>query len=270
MKNAGRIFKIVGLSTLLLCSIIYAATNITFTDAESNIMGKRYVTDKLTVTVTPSTNEPNIGGSSDACDVNVVAELLRIAYAISGSDDDYTINISDETDRTIFSKTDCSTSASYAIDEAGTSGTKHHGVAMAGPITVDVCDLGKTEIQTLTITSDANDPNGGTFEISLNDVNSSAIAYDCNADVLAAALEDMNNIDDVSVDGNNLYDGNSLAVTFIGEWYGDDVNMLVIDVNGLTMDAPGTNFTGNETETQKGAYDVTGITLTIYRRDERY
>lgn len=262
-----RLIQITAAAAVFFCSIIYAAT-ITFTAAETNDgRGKKNAIDKITVTVTPASNEPNIGGASD---VNINGELQRVSYDVNGSDDDYTVNIWDETNRIVYSKTDCNVDASFAVEQVGASGAYYTNVPMAGAFTVDVCDLGKTEIQTLTITSDANDPNGGTFEVSLNDINTAPIAYDCNATVFEAAMEDLNNVDSVTVTGNGLYDGNSLVVTFLGDWYGDDVNMLVIDVNGLTFDFPGTVFTGNETETQKGAYDVNEITITIYYRDEKF
>jgi len=259
------------LLTLLLTSICYATA--TFTASENSYYGRTSSAKKLTATITPTTASD--ANSSDRATAGIYGIADRITIATTGTDTVFGVIVKDENAITIFSKSDCNTvqtPLSYALYEDDTEGNPHKGIPVMGLLYFDANGIAYTsEQQTVQITSDANDPCSGTFELTYDDVNTTPLAYDINSAGLEAALDALSSINDVTVEGNDLPgDTNVMTVTFGGTHYGADLESMTTDVSNLAADTNDATITGTVTESVAGDYNLDTITVTIYYRDERY
>jgi len=118
------------------------------------------------------------------------------------------------------------------------------GADEGNPLWIRVADNGLTlspaagganEVQTLTPTGT---PNGGTFKLTFDGQQTTAIAWNATAAAVQAALEALSNIapGDVTVSGSA---GGPYTVTFGGEYWHEDVSVLVVD-DALLTAASGT------------------------------
>lgn len=82
----------------------------------------------------------------------------------------------------------------------------------------------RSEVQNVTITGS---PTGGTYTLTFSGQTTAAIPYNATAAQVKAALEALSNIDvgDVAVSGGP-HPGTAVAVTFAGQYMGDDVAQM--------------------------------------------
>jgi hypothetical protein len=99
------------------------------------------------------------------------------------------------------------------------------------------------EVQTVTLT---NTPTGGTFTLTYDSQETSAIAYNASASAVEAALEALSTIDSCSVSGSA---GGPWAVTFQGSLAATDIDLMTGDGGNLTNASPSISIV----ETAKGS-----------------
>jgi hypothetical protein len=90
----------------------------------------------------------------------------------------------------------------------------------------------RSEVQTVTITGS---PTGGTYTLTFSGQTTAAIPYNATAAQVKAALEALSNINvgDVAVSGGP-HPGTAVAVTFGGQYMGDDVAQMTASGASLT------------------------------------
>ncbi len=225
------------------------------------------------LTIVQTMNSTGVGdiNSSDTMTDTIWGTLHRIVINSDGTDTAWTVTIYDENLATVFSKTDVSTASNpvgVAIHNDDTNADPHGGVAVGGSLKFTSSALAYTpEVQTIN-TTDGNDPNGGTFILYFEDVNTDAIAYDANYLEIVTALEAISTLNDLTstpLDYNDTLQDADLVITFAGLEIYENVALIQIDVNGTTVTTSDpNNLVGTVTETTQGHPDINEITLTVY------
>lgn len=220
---------------------------------------------KDTTTITPISSFQTTQGGSFA------GQLERIVLKADGNDTAFTFAIKDQDGITLYSKTDCNTldmPYSFILTAADSVGTAHRGIPFCGSYTIDTNNIGTSEQQTLSIASDANDPNGGTFQLSFAGYSTAQLAYDANGSDITAALCGLSPIGLLGLaadsDSNNITDGNSVTLTFaaIG-----DQPAIGINTGYLIADTNDAAFTATNTELVKGT--TIRLDAIIYYLDDK-
>jgi len=215
----------------------------------------------------------NVVFTFDDQDVNGTAVSPLAAYGVvqrividcNGTETAWSVALRDSLGVTMFSKSDCNsvtTPHSYAIYQDDTEGNPHYGIPVCGTLTVAIDDVNSAaEIQTLSpdvnathgpywlgygaettahvsemvMISEVNEPNGGTFELTFADANTSPLAYDANIVDINAALVALTTIDtnEVVCTGGPLPDS-AIFITFAQGLGYQNVGAITLTDNSLT------------------------------------
>lgn len=215
-------------------------------------------------------------------------ELQTLTMDAAAIDGTFTLSFGGETttDLAYDASTATIDSALEALTTIGTGGVTVGGdtlasgspttftfLATAGDVamlTADFSVLGATaEVQTLTIDSSAT---AGTFTLTYEEEETSAIAYDASTATVQAALEALTGVTagDITVGGTTLDAGGPMTFTFLGGL--GDVDMLSNDVTLLTgvttatfaETVKGVLADGTFVETTEYGAELTDITVTVY------
>ncbi|MFB8122130.1 hypothetical protein ACFVG1_13160 [Streptomyces bacillaris] len=89
-----------------------------------------------------------------------------------------------------------------------------------------------SEAQTVTVTGT---PTGGTYTLTFSGQTTAGIPYNATAAQVKTALENLSNVNpgDVTVTGGP-HPGSAIAVTFVGQYLGDDVAQMTASATNLT------------------------------------
>ncbi|MFF6844649.1 hypothetical protein ACFY8X_38665 [Streptomyces tanashiensis] len=121
-----------------------------------------------------------------------------------------------------------------------------------------------SEVQTVTVTGT---PTGGTYTLTFSGQTTAAIPYNANAGQVKSALEALSNINvgDITVTGGP-HPGTAIAVTFVGQYLGEDVAAMTASGAGLTGGTtPGvtiaTSTAGGSASASDGTQTLAGFLL---------